>query len=173
MPDGFILDENRWDTLPLDGLLLLQIHKQTQRRLERAGYLGFDPLVEKSSLARSYKACRNYTLSREGVCYRTHVAVRTQTLGNKDWRKFVQGKENEMEEEKDESKADGYITVRILNGYADEARKALAGLAKYGTSFPEYPRSTLTKRWTQIEELVKGAYDNSINVWTREALGDI
>lgn len=78
-----------------------------------------------------------------------------------------------MEEKRDESKADAYITVRILNRYADEARKALAGLAKYGTSFPEYTRSTLTKRWTQIEELVKEAYGNSINVGTREALGDI
>lgn len=173
MPDGFILDENRWDSLPLDDLLLPQIHKQAQGRLGRAGYLGFDSLVKNSSLARSYKARRNYTLSREGVCYRTQVAVRTQTLGNKDWQKFVQGKENEVQGERDESKADAYITTRILNQYADEARKALARLAQYATSFPEYHRSILTKRWTQIEELVKEAYDNSINVWTREALVDI
>ena len=75
-----------------------------------------------------------------------------------------------MEEERDESKADAYIAMQILNGYADEAKKALAGFAKYGSAFPEYPRSTLTKRWTQIGELVKEAYCNSINVWTREAL---
>lgn len=48
MLDGFILDENKWDSLPLDGLLLLQIHKQTQGRLERAGYLGFESSMEKS-----------------------------------------------------------------------------------------------------------------------------
>ncbi|SLM38471.1 SET domain [Lasallia pustulata] len=150
---GFILDENRWDSLPLDGPLLRQIHKSTQGRLNRAGYLG------------------NYTLSREGVCYRTQVAVRTQTLGNKDWRKFIEGKENEMEEMRDESKADYFIAVRVLDGYADEATKALAGFAKYGSAFPEYPRSTLKKRWMQIAELVKEAYDNSINDLTREALG--
>lgn len=44
--DGFILDENRWDSLPLDGLLLRQLDKQTQGRLERAGYLGFGSSME-------------------------------------------------------------------------------------------------------------------------------
>ena len=74
-----------------------------------------------------------------------------------------------MEEVRDESKADTYIAVHILDEYADEAKKALAGLAKYGGTFSEYPLSTLTKRWTQIRELVKEAYDNSIHVWTSEA----
>lgn len=78
-----------------------------------------------------------------------------------------------MEEERDESKADAYITVRILHGYAEEAKKALAGFSKYGSAFPEYPRSTLIKRWTQVSDLVKEAYESSINIWTREALGDM
>ena len=41
--DGFILDQNKWDSLPLDDLLLpiLLRHKPRRDKLESEGYLGY------------------------------------------------------------------------------------------------------------------------------------
>ena len=38
--DGFILDINKWDTLPLDDLILPLIKAPSRHRLDKAGYLG-------------------------------------------------------------------------------------------------------------------------------------
>lgn len=39
--DGFILEENRWDSLPIDDLVLHHlIYKPARKQLENAGYLG-------------------------------------------------------------------------------------------------------------------------------------
>lgn len=41
LQDGFILEENKWDFLPIDDLVLHHwIYKPTRERLENAGYLG-------------------------------------------------------------------------------------------------------------------------------------
>ena len=61
--DGFILDENKWDNLPVDDLIYDVTNDTFPRSLlEQSGYLGA------------------YTLSKDGVCFRTEVAVRAYTM---------------------------------------------------------------------------------------------
>jgi len=40
MKDGFILETNKWDSLPIDDLLLPAIKAPLKHRLETEGYLG-------------------------------------------------------------------------------------------------------------------------------------
>lgn len=37
--DGFILDRNTWDSLPIDELVLRALDEKSIRQLENAGYL--------------------------------------------------------------------------------------------------------------------------------------
>ena len=119
-------------------------------------------------------AHRYYTLSRDGVCHRTQVAVRTQTLSNRDWKKFVEGKEAEMDEERDESKANAYVCQNILDAYYSEATNALECFEEEefrDYALPKTISTTLTQRWTQIRSMIRDALKNDIDALTRQALG--
>lgn len=93
---------------------------------------------------------RNYTLSAEGLCHRTQVAVRTQTLNLRNWKRYVAGLE--VTDPDDEAKADAFILSRILKVYQAEAEHALACLEE--VEIEQRQRSILVRRWAQIRELV-------------------
>lgn len=109
---------------------------------------------------------RNYTLSSEGVCHRTQVAVRSQTLKIAVWNKFVAGRD--VKDDQDESKADLFIVSRILQVYYETAEKALRDLENTGDLLPSAPRGTLMRRWEQIKELIREAFRGGINTRTKE-----
>ena len=102
----------------------------------------------------------HYTLSVEGVCHRTQVAVRTQTLDTSRWESFVAG--HIFENEQDDSKTDWLIAMRILQVYFEEAEGAIVGLQKVEHILPPVQRQTLLKRWGEIKVLIQQAFTNGI-----------
>ncbi|KAI9879918.1 MAG: hypothetical protein M1830_006585 [Pleopsidium flavum] len=134
---GFILPTNKWDSLLLDDLMLNHPTTwQQKKQLERAGYLG------------------NYTLSSAGVCHRTQVAVRMQTLSPYYWRKYVAGADLPPEV-RDESKADALIWGRLIEPYLREVESALERLRGEEGMVPEGVSAVLVRRWEQIGELLR------------------
>ncbi|KAL8823188.1 MAG: hypothetical protein Q9191_006088 [Dirinaria sp. TL-2023a] len=138
--DGFILDKNKWDYLPLDDLLLPGILRQRHRRdkLEREGYLG------------------NYILTAEGVCHRTEVAIRTLTLNNHDWQRYVEGL-SVSKEACDEPRTNTIIETNILSVYHEAVQKTLKALDEIDNESVKLQKETLTRRWLQIEVTVERA----------------
>ncbi|MCJ1469926.1 hypothetical protein MMC07_008570 [Pseudocyphellaria aurata] len=146
LQDGFVLEENKWDYLPIDDLVLHKwIYEPARKRLESAGYLG------------------DYTLGREGVCHRTQVAIRTETLGIPEWTKFIEGQD--VVNMCDERKADSYIVSRILDVYFSEAANALNYL-ETTTELQAGPQKMLVKRWSQIKSLITDAFRHTANSHT-------
>ena len=95
---------------------------------------------------------RKYILDHEGVCWRTQVAIRTQTLDTRNWHKFVAGNDVDLEYN-DQSKADSFINS-LIQEYKAEADKALEGFQEGGKTFPAGARDVLIRRWTQIKVLL-------------------
>ena len=94
-----------------------------------------------------------------GVCHRTQVAVRSQTLSYRDWRKFVEGDELIMAECPNEEKADSIILEKLLLPYHSAAKQALALIDMIQTPPNDHPPlalPTLRRRWMQIKSMVEG-----------------
>ena len=68
---------------------------------------------------------------------------------------FVEGRETEMEVEDDEAKADAHISREVLSIYHNEAKNALECLRNGVLQDRKEIKAVLSKRWTQIEELVR------------------
>lgn len=137
---GFILQDNRWDSLLLDDLVLSFVNAENQQHLQDYGYLG------------------NYALTPHGACYRTQVAMLIQIMDHNDWLKLIAGRRDEGEERKDEARVDRLIKTELLEKYHQEARHALTCWAEPEAAITGIPgQSTIHKRWSQIELLVEGA----------------
>ena len=112
---------------------------------------------------------RNYTLSSEGVCFRTQVAIRSVTLNTQDWKKFMAGTFDETELSK--SQAAAILQKEVLQVYEKEAEEALQHLAKekvhemstraekreIPSKILQYATETLLRRWKQILDLIRQA----------------
>ncbi|KAG8534258.1 uncharacterized protein KY384_001102 [Bacidia gigantensis] len=136
--DGFILDRNKWDLLFLDHVVgSILTSTDVRSRLANVGYLG------------------------EGVCHRTHVAVRIQTLGQDQWEDYVAGRL--LETEQQEIEAETFLVKTILKTYFEEAKNAIRILE----TSKDYGRSAqwelVFKRWKQIKELIVQAFSNGIS----------
>ena len=135
--DGFILEKNKWDNLPLDDLLADLLNDSTiAAMLDQRNYLG------------------NYSLGRSGVCHRSQVAVRACTMQRDRWEKYVDGS---LEETSTEAhKANEEIEKRILQRYYEEADRAEEGLEHAG-DIPGDGKQVLKRRWKQIRNLIGDA----------------
>ena len=94
-----------------------------------------------------------------GVCHRTQVAVRSQTLSDRDWRKFVEGDELIMAECQNEAKADSFILEKLLLPYHSAAKQALTLIDMMQTlpsGHPPLALRTVRRRWMQIKSMVEG-----------------
>ncbi|KAL9126595.1 MAG: hypothetical protein Q9217_004387 [Psora testacea] len=152
--DGFSLEKNRWDSLPLDDFFnQALIDEKDSKRLAGAGYLG------------------HYTLSDEGVCHRTQVAVRTQTLDSRKWEEYVAG--YIVGDEHDDAEADAFVATRIMRVYYEEAKAASLELDKAGDILPFKQRETLLMRWKQIKLLIQKAFTNGINKNVQAAMHEL
>ncbi|KAL8784558.1 MAG: hypothetical protein Q9213_003906 [Squamulea squamosa] len=136
---GFVLDNNRWDATPIDHCLMPHLlGTPVERQLQQAGYLG------------------NYSLSSDGVCYRTQVATRAQFLSADLWLEFIAGRN--LNEIGAEQNAEALITSQVLEPYLREAESALKWLDNPSaalTKFPYGPCQVLIRRWKQIEALLR------------------
>jgi len=69
--------------------------------------------------------------------------------------------------ERDESRADSFICVKILQPYYEDAKSASEQLEKIGDRMPREIRQTLIRRWEQIKVLIRSAFENGINKYTQ------
>ncbi|CAF9931011.1 MAG: hypothetical protein HETSPECPRED_007771 [Heterodermia speciosa] len=139
---GFVLDSNRWDYVPIHDTLIPDIlnHKSQRQKLDRVGYLG------------------NYTLTSDGVCHRTQVAIRGLILDDKDFRRFVHGQENF--DERDEAQANEFIATKVLQVYNWEAEEALQALKRVDDIGIQVQKGIMMKRWVQIRNMIQRAHRN-------------
>ncbi|KAL8772042.1 MAG: hypothetical protein Q9209_002708 [Squamulea sp. 1 TL-2023] len=139
--DGFVLENNRWDATPIDHCLMTHLlDTSAEEQLQQAGYLG----------------ASNYSLSSDGVCHRTQVAIRAQFLSVDLWLEFIAGRNsNEVGAEQD---AQALITGQVLEPYFQEAENALEWLRNPSGAWTELsygPRKVLIRRWNQIRVLLQ------------------
>ncbi|KAI1500007.1 SET domain-containing protein [Biscogniauxia marginata] len=128
---GFVMDNNRWDEVALDDVVLGRLNTRQKERLEEAGFLG------------------KYVLDREAVCYRTQVALRLSCCGVREWRRFVDGVDDG---EASQGEADKVLleTLERIREHVEEIRAEVDG-STFGE--PEQ-RGVLKKRWEQIRDLI-------------------
>ncbi|CAK7270867.1 hypothetical protein SEPCBS119000_004308 [Sporothrix epigloea] len=149
---GFVLDNNRWDEVSLDAVLLPKLSSSPgglmRDDLEAAGFWG------------SYMI----DAATPSGCYRTQVALRrllcgtTVTAKRAAWQRFVEGG---GDDDDDEASSDALrkLLLECLDGMAELANSSLAklerlGKANVGTGMQ---RSLLALRWRQIEAMVAQA----------------
>ncbi|MCJ1367693.1 hypothetical protein MMC16_006827 [Acarospora aff. strigata] len=137
--DGFILPTNKSDSLIIDHLILPHLSPHHKSLLEEAGYLG------------------TYTLLPSGVCYRTQVALRTQTLSLEHWRLYVASGGVDLPakvQERDERDAEEWLRTWVLGPWLREVKGALGRVRASGE---KGWRGVVFRRWVQIGELLEGA----------------
>lgn len=140
---GFILAENRWDTIFLDDIILEDLNWQVKRTMERHNYLG------------------NYAVTKDGPCFRTEVVANYKFLSPKDWQKFIDGNlvRNIVLIDRSERWATT-LMARWVAQYKKEADCALEQWGKIGKDdCEEHVKETLRQRWVQIVEICKSAID--------------
>ena len=104
-------------------------------------------------------------LARDGVCWRTQVAIRTQTLEIEDWQKFVKGRPISIGDEDDQCNVDVFLATHVLLPYfqeADQTEKYLISADARTLELPEVFTKLALKRWSQIKSLLRTAVQSSI-----------
>jgi hypothetical protein len=131
---GFILDENKWDEVALDDIILPELSDGQKEELELYGFLG------------------NYRLDAEQVCYRSQTALRLLCMDVEPWRRVVEG----LDDEDDTKDVVDRVLSRLLKKYDGEIVKkmaeveALPGDGKFSVA----QKQMLAKRWRQIRSLI-------------------
>ncbi|CAK7563313.1 MAG: hypothetical protein SEPTF4163_001179 [Sporothrix epigloea] len=151
---GFVLDDNRWDEVSLDAVLLPKLSSSpggglVREDLEAAGFWG------------SYMI----DAATPGGCYRTQVALRrllcgtTRAAKRAAWQQFVEGGGDDDNEDEASSKALLDLLLECLDGMAELAHTSLARLERLGKAGigTNSQRSLLALRWKQIEAMVAQA----------------
>ncbi|KAL8895965.1 MAG: hypothetical protein Q9207_007935 [Kuettlingeria erythrocarpa] len=155
--DGFLLEKNRWDSSVIDHILMSYlIGTPAEKQLQQAGYLGSVQCLSPLYTIPRLTSSRDYTVTRDGICWRTEVAVRTQTLTNMDWKYFVRG--IHIEGVDDKSKAETFVQDRLLGAMCREAERQTEQLNDPAVPLAG-PRQVLIRRWREIQALVEKAAD--------------
>lgn len=92
-------------------------------------------------------------LAEQGPCHRTQVALRTITLNDDDWHKFLNG--IEPDDPQDEVKADAFIERHVIEPFLTEVRTAISILERRNEQFSTAPGKILLGRWRQIMALLQ------------------
>ena len=104
----------------------------------------------------------NYTLNNEGVCWRTAVAVRSQTLNSKDWTAFVDGRLIAVMEDMALREEHALLCQKILLALYSEASNALRAWSCMGSDVKPCHSTMIEKRWRQIQIIIWEAVTRSI-----------
>lgn len=155
---GFILDDNRNDSMPLDHLILPLLSKEQAEALKEDGYHG------------------NYTLFQTDptICHRTQVALRMLVLDNRRYSAFVGGDDDGS---KEQGKVNDYL-VGILTKYSRQIidileeleqletdgageekreRKKSERLSEASDVSKAEHKDVVVRRWKQIRDMVNVA----------------
>ncbi|KAL9609967.1 MAG: hypothetical protein Q9167_005295 [Letrouitia subvulpina] len=96
---------------------------------------------------------RNYVLAEQGPCHRTQVALRTITLSDDNWHRFLNG--IEPDDLQDEVKANEFIERHVIEPFLAEVRIAISILERRDEQCSTAPRKILLSRWRQIMALLQ------------------
>ena len=135
--DGFVLEKNKWDDLPLDDLLADLLN---------------DTIIAAMLGQRNYLG--DYSLGRSGVCHRTQVAIRACTMQRYRWEKYVDGSLEETSTEA--QRANEEIEKRILRRYYEEADRVEEALG-HASDILGDGKQVLRRRWEQIRTVIEHA----------------
>lgn len=132
---GFILEENRWDEISLDDVILPLFSEKQKKMLKDEGYLG------------------SFLLDKETVCYRTIVALRLLCMPLRKWRRSLA---NGFDEDDIYQRPVNELLLRPLGSYLELVDRKLQHISMVvaGTSSQ---RDIVRKRWEQIRILITTA----------------
>lgn len=129
---GFVLTENRWDTVCIDDVILPSLNKEQKDALEKSKFLG------------------DYMLDPETVgCFRTQVALRMLVCEHDEWRQFA---DTEVDNKLSQRKVDVLLT-QSLNRFVNMIQQTLEDITNLKVG-QRSQRDLLTLRWKQIEGMV-------------------
>jgi hypothetical protein len=132
---GFVMEENKWDEVPLDEYVLPLFSEQQKRKLEEMGFLG------------------KYVLDGEGACYRTQIALRLLCLPANQWQWLVN---SGLEDgDKHQGSVDG-VLLKVLKPFLESAVGKIESIKVLGCGHASQ-RKTLVTRWNQIHISLKTA----------------
>ncbi|KAI9742547.1 MAG: hypothetical protein M1818_003687 [Claussenomyces sp. TS43310] len=126
---GFILDENKWDQISLDEVVLPFFSPHQTQTLKEAGFLG------------------NYVLDKETTCYRTQAALKLLCMPANRWECLVVN--GVLEDDAKTQVAMNQICLKVLNAHLDSARMRLNQVKALDCGLASQ-RDMLSKRWEQI-----------------------
>ncbi|KAI1460070.1 SET domain-containing protein [Annulohypoxylon moriforme] len=129
---GFVMDDNRWDEVLLDDVLLSRLSARQKERLEEVGFLG------------------KYVLDGETVCHRTQVAARLLCCGVREWKRFVDG----IDDGEHSQRAVDKVLLDLLSEQDRIAEKTISEIEAL-TVGDQQQREVLVERWRQIQDLVR------------------
>lgn len=137
---GFVMDENENDSVSLDDVVMAKlVEGGKEEQVKDAGFWG------------------KYTLDKEGVCYRTQVALRSLIMTERRWERFVSG----ADEGRDEEGKYVELLQGILLELQDSVTETIYELNKLETDEKE-ARGTLVRRWKQIIGLLNHVFESTI-----------
>jgi len=132
---GFILDENKWDEIALDEVILPLFSEEQKETLKEAGFFG------------------NFVLDVATVCYRTQVALRLLCMVPNRWHQLVvDGLGDEDEYQVDVNN----ILLKGLKAFLKIVHERHKQVEMLDCGNP-CQRDTLSRRWKQIRLLVTTA----------------
>ncbi|OQV03320.1 SET domain-containing protein [Cladophialophora immunda] len=140
---GFILEENKWDEVSLDAVVLPLFSEKQKGMLEEAGYLG-NYVLEAPSMQD------------DGVaCYRTRVALRLLCMPLEKWNGCV----THGADDDDEYQSSVHELLRQpLKAYLEMVDSSLEQIARLKVGLPSQ-RDVLRRRWEQIGMYLTAAID--------------
>jgi hypothetical protein len=153
---GFLLPENKHDSIPLDHVLLLLLASEQVEALKEDGFYG------------------NYTLSSPSadtgglpICYRTQAVLRMLVLDSRRYSAFVSGDDDGAGEQERLNRFLADVLTkysREIMGMLEEVERVDLRVAENGDvddmdSVVEGQRRTVVKRWKQILDIVNKAIE--------------
>ena len=154
---GFIMDENENDSISLDDIVMKKIEETGGKRVGKS----------RRSNCESNGFWGKYTLDKDGVCYRTQVALKSLVMSERRWEHLCRG--NDIGEDEEEA----YVEVlrEVLEGSLEAAKKAVKSLQRMKTeeTHEAEARDTLMRRWKQIVALVQKVLDDTPEMEGRDA----
>ena len=128
---GFVLPEDRWDKICLDGLILPNLKMGQKVQLEYRGFLG------------------QYVLENQMVCQRTRTALLLLCRRGEEWKNALYA---EDEVETSPSKVD-VLLIQLPGEFLTMIEKTLGEVRKLQVG-QTVQRKLLERRWKQMESMV-------------------
>ncbi|KAK0723961.1 hypothetical protein B0T21DRAFT_293899 [Apiosordaria backusii] len=128
---GFCPEENKWDEVCIDEVVLEEMTNEQKQKLEEKGFLGGYMIDERTP----------------GGCYRTRVALMLKCVSSAEWERLVDEGEDGGEEVK---RLVDRVVVKVLKKYLKKCKGAIGELKQLGSS-----AEMVLKRWRQIQKAVE------------------